>query len=1257
MAVNGNATRVGLAVVPVKVRCPGTRKTIKTYAFLDNGSTATFCTDALAHKLNAKGKRVQLKLTTVNGQSSSECNLISLEISTLNGDAVFTAPNVHTKPKLPVLKSAIATIDDIKNWVHLEGVNIDTIDANVDLLIGGDLPELHQPYEVKPAMNGGPYATRTALGWVVNGPLTSTRCQVQNCNFICAEPLEEQFKQFCNIEFNDIPTEKTVMSRNDLQALQMMQASTKFKNGHYQVSMPWKSPPEEFPNNKAVALKRLNLLKSRLIKDSTLHTKYTKFMNDLLLKGYAEKALQKDQPRWYLPHHPVLNPQKPGKVRVVFDGSAKYQGVCLNDKLYQGPDLTNTLVGVLLRFRLGPIAFAADIEKMFYQVKVGETDSHYLSYLWWEDGNLNMNPQEYQMVVHLFGGKSSPSCSNFALRKVAKDHAEDFDPVVTNAVNNNFYVDDCLKSVDSEETAIELAKGLKNLLTRGGFNLTKWVSNSNPLVSTLTDSGQNASTSLFGGEQQRALGVHWFVKQDALGYVISPKKQPSTRRGILSVVASVYDPLGLITPFILKELQSLDKLNIRRCYKPSDFGNVTYRELHHFGDASSTSYGAASYLYQKDECGNVCGTLVTAKSRLAPVKTQTIPRLELQAAVLASRLDRIIREELHEIKIDRTVCWTDSTCVLRYLNNEETRFKTFVGNRVTTILNQTTKEQWRHVSSAQNPADLASRGMSAEDMMTSEMWFTGPSFLMEDESEWPQMPTDFITIVEDPEVKTVNAVTVKLDDDRINDLINRFSSWTKLIKVFAWILRWRRRVKNKGTNINSFISVDEWKNAETVIFRYIQNQALHSEVNHLQTNQQVKKGSSLIKLDPIVMNGLMRVGGRLKRSEISDAAKHQIILPKNHHVTLLILRHYHAISGHSGVEHTLAAIRQRFWPIGGRVNLKSVVRRCVKCRKNTAPVMQQKMSDLPADRVKSTPPFTNIGVDCFGPFYVRQGRSSVKRYGIIFTCLTVRAVHLELSSSLDTTSFINALRRFIARRGTPVEIRSDNGGNFVKGNKELKAAIELWNQDQIHQYLLQRHIVWKFNPPLASHFGGVWERCIRTVRKVLSGLIQEQILKEEGLRTLFCEVESIINNRPLTKVSDDPKDSEPLTPNHLLLLRTGSQLPPATLTQDDAHVTRRWRQVQYLADLFWRRWKREYLPSLQERRKWHHKHGNLKVGDVVIVANELTPRNSWPLAVVVEVYTSTADGLVRSAKVKTKMSTLVRPISKLVSLEVASDLF
>ncbi|XP_033100268.1 uncharacterized protein LOC117103763 [Anneissia japonica] len=195
--------------------------------------------------------------------------------------------------------------------------------------------------------------------------------------------------------------------------------------------------------------------------------------------------------------------------------------------------------------------------------------------------------------------------------------------------------------------------------------------------------------------------------------------------------------------------------------------------------------------------------------------------------------------------------------------------------------------------------------------------------------------------------------------------------------------------------------------------------------------------------------------------------------------------------------------------MGGRVNLKSVIHRCVQCRKTTAPTLQQKMSDLPADRVKSAlPPFTNVGVDCFGPIYVRQGRSSVKRYGIIFTCLNIRAVHLEVSSSLDTTSFINALRRFIARREMPSEIRSDNGGNFVKGNKELRAAIEGWNQEQIHQHLLQRHIVWCFNPPTASHYGGAWERCIRTVRKVLAALTTEQILKDEGLRTLFVRLKT-----------------------------------------------------------------------------------------------------------------------------------------------------
>ena len=300
------------------------------------------------------------------------------------------------------------------------------------------------------------------------------------------------------------------------------------------------------------------------------------------------------------------------------------------------------------------------------------------------------------------------------------------------------------------------------------------------------------------------------------------------------------------------------------------------------------------------------------------------------------------------------------------------------------------------------------------------------------------------------------------------------------------------------------------------------------------------------------------------------------------------------------------------------------------------------------------PPFTYVGVDCFSPFLVRRGRSVVKRYGVLFTCLVTRAIHIEVAHSLDTESFINALRRFIARRGKPDEIRSDNGGNFVKGEKELSNAIADWNQAKIHESMLQRNIKWIFNPPASSHHGGVWERCIRTVRKVLKTLVREQVMDDESINTLMCEVESIINGRPLTKVSDDPHDLEALTPNHLLLLNPGSSFPPGRFSKEDNCSRRRWRQVQYLADVFWRRWIREYLPSLQSRQKWNERCRNVKVGDIVLVVDEKTPRSSWPLARVSQVFANRKDGLVRSVKVRTSTAVLIRPISKIVLLEEAS---
>ena len=304
------------------------------------------------------------------------------------------------------------------------------------------------------------------------------------------------------------------------------------------------------------------------------------------------------------------------------------------------------------------------------------------------------------------------------------------------------------------------------------------------------------------------------------------------------------------------------------------------------------------------------------------------------------------------------------------------------------------------------------------------------------------------------------------------------------------------------------------------------------------------------------------------------------------------------------------------------------------------------MADLPEQRLTpNLAPFSNVGLDCFGPFLTRKGRGSTKRYGVIFTCLSLRAVHIEMVYSLDTSSFIQALRRFIARRKV-LRIWSDNGTNFVGGEHELRDALKLWNQEQIHVFLLQRGINWKFNPPGASHFGGIWERQTRSIRKILAGLCDEQRLTDESLSTFFCEVENIINSRPLTIVSDDPNDLVPFTPNHLLQQKQPTSLPPGIFYPSDNYSRKQWRQIQYLTNIFWSRWMKEYLPLLQTRQKWFRTKRNLSVNDVVLVVDKTSPRGTWLLGRVIETFPD-ANNLIRSARVRTKHSVGLRPISKL----------
>ena len=951
-------------------------------------------------------EKVKYNLTTLECENSSnESDVVELQVFDMNGNNLVYLSNVYSRPVLPVSICDIPRQEDLQRWPHLDGIDIPNIDAaEVGLLIGQNNSTALEPLEIRHSHDGGPFAVKTLLGWAINGPLgRSTSTRRVTANFT---QLDQQFRDYCNREFDDsVISVKNEMSQDDKRAVNIMNKTSHIEDDHYVISLPFRNDTVKLPNNRLVAEHRLNLLQRRLSKDANLSEKYKTFMATLLDKKYAEKVPDSEMYRddgllWYLPHHPVINPNKPEKVRVVFDCSAKFKDVSLNDNLLQGPDLTNNLIGVLTRFRQNPIALMSDIEAMFHQVHVTPECRDVLRFLWWPGGHSDGRPCDYRMRVHLFGAVSSPSVCNYALKRTADDHQKHFDQLTINTVHNNFYVDDCLQSVADEDHAVKLIDELCDLLALGGFHLTKWISNSTTVMMSIPeDERANVLHDLdFGPNSiERALGVHWDISNDLFRYKISIKERPATRRGILSVMSSIYDPLGFVAPIVLPvktilqelckqglkwddpipdcyvtrwktwlfELHTLESFSIDICIQPMECNNIITRELHHFSDASETGYGSVSYLRILLPGDKVHCTFIMGKSRTVPLKQITIPRLELSAATLAVRQHLMITREL-ELPIDRVVFWTDSTSVLKFIRNTDRRFQTFVANRIAQIHDGSEISSWKYVPSELNPADDASRGLSTSDLSRGCRWSMGPGFLRKPD-DWPVQPDNAGILPDDhPEVRLIKSghasVTVTSELSFIDQLITRFSTWHKLKKCLSWILRYRSnllaasRDRKSGAPWNHVrhdilaVTVDEMRHAESEIIMHVQKQSNPDEMNSLvQDGRPIKKSSSICKLNPIMMEGILRVGGRLARSSLDVDSKHQIILPKNHRVSALIINHYHTLSGHSGREYVLALLRRRYWITHGNSAVRTVLTRCVECKKTQGCVGTQKMADLPAD--------------------------------------------------------------------------------------------------------------------------------------------------------------------------------------------------------------------------------------------------------------------------------------------------------------------
>ncbi|KAJ8375844.1 hypothetical protein SKAU_G00064240 [Synaphobranchus kaupii] len=950
---------------------------VLVYALLDTQSDTTFILEEVAQDLNTNKENVSLRLSTMSTRSTViPCQkLTNLQVRGYNLEKRIPLPPLFTREFIPADRSHIPTSETAQQWPHLEQL-ADKIpaplDCEVGLLIGYNCQQALLPREILSGEENHPYAQRTDLGWSIIGysdPAsdysdaigTSHRIIVRQVtpavqpsvelktevHFVCKTQVKEinptDIIKALEFDFTDHTADDNPVSQEDLLFLSKMKEGIRQKeDGHYELPLTFKMDKPNLPDNKRSAVHRLTSLERRLRRNEQYYKDYVHFMNDMIARGDAERVPQPEldnQPAWYIPHHGVYHPHKPGKIRVVFDCSAHFQETSLNDHLLTGPDLTNTLVGVLCRFRKGPIAIMCDVERMFHQFHVTKEHQDYLRFLWWDKGDLDSKPSVYRMGVHLFGAASSPGCSNFGFKYLASQGHGRFSEESIRFIQRGFYVDDGLTGVKSPAEAIHLVEESRALCRTGNLRLHKFVSNNKEVIAAISpeERAQTKDLDMALGELyiERALGVEWCVEADEFQFRVVVKENPLTRRGVLSTVASVYDPLGFVAPFILvgkqilqalctdkidwdedlpnhilplweswlKDLPYLAALKIPRAYLPSSFGEVIRYELHNFSDASFSGYGACSYLRAVSETGQISCSLVMGKARIAPTKLTTIPRLELSSAVTSVRNCDVVKREL-EIENLQEYYWTDSRVVLGYVNNDAKRFHTFVANRVQRIRSSTNPDQWRHVSSESNPADHASRGLSAVQLKESN-WLNGPDFL------WQQdLPCEEETVGEvettDPELRKTHVHTVKVKE--VNSLAKRltkFSDWSRAVRAIARLKRCIREFKGLQRRTNTSTNLEERRETEIFIMKLAQEDAFAEEIQKIkfQKEDTLNKHNKLHQLNAFLdKNNVLRVGGRLSQSALHQDVKHPVILPKKSHVSALLVKHHHEHVHHQGRE-------------------------------------------------------------------------------------------------------------------------------------------------------------------------------------------------------------------------------------------------------------------------------------------------------------------------------------------------------------------
>ncbi|GFW23653.1 integrase catalytic domain-containing protein [Trichonephila clavipes] len=1022
--------------------------------------------------------------------------------------------------------------------------------------------------------------------------------------------------------------------------MNIFKETVQYNNNRYVVELPFRKHWNELSNNISVAKQRFQSLWGRLRRDKTLYTQYKETIQDYLNQGIIEKVndteINVHKPMYYLPHQAI---KKEGRVttstRIVFDAASHQANeLSLNDCLWPGPNLNPNLLDVLINFRLNRVAISSDIRQAFLQICLADKHKDFVRFLW-TDSNPRIGEkltlQVYRFNRVIFGVNSSP----FLLAATIKYHIEKYNeihPITVQHLDSFMYVDDWITGQDTREEALFMSRHAKNIMKEAGMEMRKWISNDTVLMAQWAAEGfdthpMDASIRL-GTNKTKVLGMAWQTLDDCL------------------------------------TLDTKDNLRIPRLVLDSTNDEVSdLIEIHIFCDASKLAYGAAAYVKVRKQ-NEVLVNLITSKTRVAPLKAVTLPRLELLGALVAARLSSRVQEIVRKKKECKVFHWTDSKIVLFWIKGSSKRWKQFVANRVQEISELTDPDSWFHCSGQDNPSDFLSRGLSVDTLISNNKWWTGPAFLRTDElpktvSECPELnEVDYLPELKSKDSKEHTVLTLNFNQTFFDHLLSRSNKFLTIVRVLSFLYRFLFNIRNPTNKKTGPLTSDEMKEAEIYLMKQVQLSSFYKEIRAMQNGDDICNKSKILNLSPFLDDkGIIRVGGRLKHSRLPYSSKHPILLPAKSKLTIIIVKYYHEKYFHLGPQHLLYQVRLKYWPIHGRNICRKVVHNCVICFKFNPKICSQKMGDLPKERITPDKVFNSTGIDLCGPFFIKNKYQrkgpEIKVYVCIFICLVTKAIHLEIISDLTSQALIAALKRFISRRGKCHKIFSDNGTNMIGANREIKALSKLVRdrEESLFAFFAEEGIEWSFIPPRSPNWGGLWEANIKSLKYHFKRVAGNSKFSYEELLTLITQIEAILNSRPLTPLSSDVDDLEVLTPAHFLIGRPITAIVEPSLLQCESNRLNVWQRITKSVQTIWKRWSLSYLNSLQQRKKWIVNKENLKLGDMVLIREENLPPCKWLLGRVVKIYMG-KDKKVRVVDIKTGKGIYKRSINRLSILPI-----